>query len=386
MKRRAILLAVGTVLAALPGVRAESPILLWSDEFNQPDATGPDPAKWAYELGAGDPPGWGNAELETYTSSRANSLVVSDADASDGKALAIRAMRNGSSYTSARIHTLATFQYVRLEARARIPSGMGCWPAFWAVGANAGTVGWPACGEIDVMEWVGKAPDHIKGSLHAPGFYGAHPLNADCALPGGATYGDAYHVFAVDWYPDEIVFSMDGTVYEDRRKGDRPAGSKWPFDHPFRILLNFAVGGRWPGPPDSSTVFPQDYRIDYVRVYALPPTPPPHLAWPPAPPAHPAVSRPAASQARVSWEAPSSMFGAALLGYTLERATDAAFTKDLTTWVLGTTNSFTDNSAQPRTAYFYRVAAVSASGRSDASATVQSLAPVTPGNSGAARD
>jgi len=375
MKRSAFLMALGAALAPLPQIRAETPVLVWSDEFNQPDSTGPDPAKWAYELGVGNPPGWGNSELETYTDSRSNSLVVSDAGATDGKALAIRALRSGSSYTSARIHTLATFQYGRLEARARIPYGAGCWPAFWAIGTNAAAVGWPACGEIDVMECVGKDPGNIKGSLHAPGFYGEHPLNADCILPGKAIYSDAYHVFAVDWYPGEVVFSMDGQVYEDRKKGDRPAGSQWPFDHPFRILLNFAVGGRWPGPPNSSTVFPQDYRIDYVRVYSLPATPPHNLAWPPAPPAHPAASRLNSSRIKVSWQAPASTFGAALKGYLLQRATDVAFTRDLTSWTLGTSNSYTDSSVQPKVSYAYRVFAVSSNGTSDASSTVQFLAP-----------
>jgi beta-glucanase (GH16 family) len=372
MRRSLFLLAIGAALAPLPRVCAETPVLVWSDEFNQPDATGPDATKWAYELGVGDPPGWGNSELETYTDSRSNSLVVSDAGATDGKALAIRALRSGSSYTSARIHSLATFKYGRLEARARVPSGAGCWPAFWAIGANAMDVGWPGCGEIDVMEWVGKEPGHIKGSLHAPGFYGDHPLNADFVLPGGASYSEAYHVFAVDWYPGEIVFSMDGIVYEDRKKDDRPAGSKWPFDHPFRILLNFAVGGRWPGPPDSATVFPQDYRIDYVRVYSLPAAPPPRLAWPPAPPGQPAASRPSPTQVSLTWKAPSSTFGAALMGYTLQRATDAAFTRDLTTWTLGTSNSYSDSSVQPRVGYYYRVLAFSANGGSDASSAVES--------------
>jgi hypothetical protein len=239
------------------------------------------------------------------------------------------------------------------------------------------SVGWPACGEIDIMEWVGKDPADIKGSLHAPGFYGEHPLNADCVLPGGAVYGDAYHVFAVDWYPGEIVFSMDGKVYEVRRKADRPAGSQWPFDHPFRILLNFAVGGRWPGPPDSHTVFPQDYRIDYVRVYSLPATPPTNLAWPPAPPALPTAMRSSDAQIGVSWRAPSTTFGAALKGYTLQRAENPAFTRNLTTWNLGTTNSFTDTSARLRIGYFYRVFAISDNGSSDASEPVQSAAAGT---------
>jgi beta-glucanase (GH16 family) len=370
MKRKAFLI-LACALAGSPAlVRAASPVLVWSDEFNQPASTGPDTSKWIYDLGAGDPPGWGNEELETYTDSRGNSFVASDPSATDGKALVIRAVKSGPAYTSARIKTRATFQYVRLEARVRVPSGAGCWPAFWAVGGNLASVGWPDCGEIDVMEWVGKAPGRIKGSLHAPGFSGNRCLNADDVLPNGGVYGDAYHVFAADWYPDEVVFSMDGVVYEERRKADRPAGSKWPFDHPFQILLNFAVGGGWPGNPDSSTVFPQDYRVDYVRVYSLPATPPANLVWPPTPPSGIAANSSGASGIAVSWQPPSTEFGAPLMGYKLQRASDPAFSRELTTWSLGTSTGYTDTSVKSREAYYYRVFAVSADGSSDASASV----------------
>jgi beta-glucanase (GH16 family) len=272
MKSLSFILAAAALCAAIVRVHAAAPTLVWSDEFNQPESTGPDPAKWSFDLGEGRPRGWGNDELEAYTDSRDNALIVSDPAATDGRALAIRARRAGGHYTSARIRTESkfSFRYGRLEARARVPRGAGCWPAFWAIGVDKPLVGWPACGEIDVMEWVGAAPGRIKGSLHAFGYSGARCLNADCVLPNGASYSDAYHVFAVDWYPGEIHFLMDGAVYEVRRKGDLPAGSQWPYDRPFFILLNFAVGGRWPGPPDAETVFPQDYRIDYVRVYTLP--------------------------------------------------------------------------------------------------------------------
>jgi beta-glucanase (GH16 family) len=231
-------------------------------------------------------------------------------------------------------------------------------------------VGWPDCGEIDVMEWIGKEPSRIKGSLHAPGYFANHSLNADVFLPDGAAFGEAYHVFAADWYPGEIVFSMDGVVYEDRKKADRPAGSKWPFDHPFQVILNFAVGGGWPGPPDSSTVLPQDYRVDYVRVYALPSAPPANLVWAPAPPTGLAVKSSSSGQATLSWKAPASTFGAPLTGYVLQHAADPGFSRDLATLSLGTATDYADMTAKPGVPCFYRVFAVSANGRSDASEVV----------------
>jgi beta-glucanase (GH16 family) len=371
--------ALAFCIAAPPALHATTPQLIWSDEFNQPLGSGPDPTKWSYDLGIGNPPGWGNDELETYTNSRSNSLIVSDANATDGKALAIRAQAANGSYTSARIQTGSTFSftYGRLEARAKVPSGVGCWPAFWALGSDNATVGWPACGEIDVMEWVGQTPSHIKGSLHATGYSGGNSLNADSVLPNNASYSDAYHVFAVDWYADQIIFSMDGVVYETRKKSDIPAGSSWPFNAPFLIILNFAVGGDWPGPPNSSTVFPQDYRVDYVRVYSLPSEPPTNLVWAPSSPLKVAAFSPAASQISVSWQPPASMFGASLTGYVLQRASDAGFTQNVSTWNLGNVTTYLDTSAQAGTSYYYRVSAISANGTSDPSAGIQSstLAP-----------
>src|SRR5450631_848064 len=134
--------SVAVALASALRCRAASPQLTWSDEFNQASGSAPDPSKWTYDLGAGNPVGWGNNELETYTSSRDNSVIVSDPAATDGKALAIRAQRSNGAYTSARINTASafSFKYGRLEARARVPSGAGLWPAFWALGGNIGTV------------------------------------------------------------------------------------------------------------------------------------------------------------------------------------------------------------------------------------------------------
>ncbi|HEY5227267.1 MAG TPA: family 16 glycosylhydrolase [Opitutaceae bacterium] len=375
-----LLLALTSLCGRL---HAASPELVWNDEFNEAIAAGPDPTKWSYDLGVGNPPGWGNNELESYTNSRSNSLIVADPAATDGKALAIRAQLQNGSYTSARILTASSFSftYGRLEARAKVPAGNGCWPAFWALGANNATVGWPACGEIDVMEWVGKTPTHIKGSLHAVGYSGGSSLNADSVLPNNESYSDAYHVFAVDWYPDQIIFSMDGAVYEVRKKSDIPAGSQWPFTDPFFIILNFAVGGDFPGPPDSSTVFPQDYRIDYVRVYSLPSEPPASLVWAPSSPQKVSAFSPAASQVNVSWQAPFSTFGAPVSGYTVQRASDSAFTQNVTTWSVGSATTYMDGSAQAGSTYYYRVSATTANGTSDASAPTQATSLAVTANS-----
>ena len=362
------------------GLRAAGPVLVWSDEFNQAPGTQPDPAKWGYDLGVGNPPGWGNNELETYTNSPSNVLVVADPAALDGKALAIRAQATAGGYTSARINTASTFTvtYGRIEARAKVPKGIGCWPAFWALGSDIATVGWPACGEIDIMEWVGQTPSHIKGSLHAQGYSGGQSLNADSVLPNNQSYSDAYHVFAVDWYADQVVFSMDGVVYEVRKKAEIPPGSQWPFDGPFYILLNFAVGGNWPGPPDASTVFPQDYRIDYVRVYSLPTEPPANNVWAPSPPTGVVAYSPAASQISVSWKAPVSTFGSPLSGYTVQRATDAGFSQNLASLAAGAATSYLDTKVQAGASYYYRVSATTANGTSDPSAAVQATPLAAP--------
>jgi beta-glucanase (GH16 family) len=370
-------LALFCLLAALAPARAVTPTLVWSDEFNGAPGSGPDPTKWTYDLGGG---GWGNEELETYTSSRSNSVIVADPNALDGSALAIRAQDSSGNYTSARIKTegIFAFQYGRMETRASIPAGAGFWPAFWALGSNITTAGWPACGEVDVMEWVPQTPGEIYGSLHSTG---SNNLTEGYILPNNAAYSNTYHVFAMDWYPNEIVFSMDGIVYEDQKESTLPSTTAWPFNQPFFIILNLAVGGQWPGPPTTGTVFPADFRIDYVRVYSLPTTPPPNLVWPPAPPAGITAYSQVASQISVSWQPPPTTFGSALTGYTVQRATDAAFTQNVTSWSVGAATSYTDASVQPGASYFYRVTASSANGTSDPSTAVQSTSLAASGTS-----
>ena len=241
---------------------------LWQDEFKQPAGSGPDPAKWSYDLGNN---GWGNAELENYTDSRENSLVVDDPAATDGKALVIRAVRTAAGgYTSARLKTQGKYAagYGRIDARMKLPRGQGVWPAFWMLAESIAQVPWPACGEIDIMEVPGHEPGKLHGTLHGPGYSAKHGITQSIDLPGGAAFSDAYHVFAVTRSPGKIEWLLDGKVFHTCTPASLPAGSKWVFDDaPFFLLLNLAIGGHWPGYPDATTQFPQELRIDYVRVY-----------------------------------------------------------------------------------------------------------------------
>ncbi len=240
--------------------------LVWSDEFDLANGSAPDARKWEEETGGG---GWGNHELEYYTARRENSRV-------EGGNLVIEARQEKYTgadgvtreYTSARLKTqkLFTRRYGRFEARIRIPAGQGMWPAFWMLGEDIGTTGWPGCGEIDIMENIGATPKQILGSLHGPGFSGGNSMHAAYDLPRG-TFADDFHVFAAEWEPKEIRFYVDGNLYERRTPADLPAGARWPFEHPFFILLNVAVGGDWPKSPDTTTKFPQKMLVDYVRVY-----------------------------------------------------------------------------------------------------------------------
>jgi beta-glucanase (GH16 family) len=242
-------------------------VLTWSDEFNGPNGSQPDPAKWVLETGANR---WGNNELEYYTS-RPENVRQENGD------LVIEAIKQRfkgpdgveAGYTSARIDTAGRFsqKYGRFEARIKLPSGRGIWPAFWLLGDNFKTAGWPACGEIDIMENIGSEPATNHGSMHGPGYSGDRALTATYRLPSGRL-DDAFHVFAAEWEPDKVRFYVDGHLYEVRTPADIPAGTKWIFDHPFFVILNTAVGGNFPGNPDASTRFPQEMLVDYVRVYS----------------------------------------------------------------------------------------------------------------------
>lgn len=240
--------------------------LAWSDEFNGADGSLPDTSKWSIETGGN---GWGNQELEYYTGRPKN------IDVEHGH-LVITARRedytgkDGVSrhFTSARIKTQGRFAqvYGRFEARIRIPYGQGIWPAFWMLGNDIDQVGWPSCGEIDIMENIGREPSTVHGTVHGPGYSGDKGIGARFTLPG-IRFADQYHLFAVEWEPNVIRFYVDKHLYATRTPAELPKGTRWVFSQPFFLILNVAVGGDWPGNPDSSATFPQRMLVDYVRVY-----------------------------------------------------------------------------------------------------------------------
>jgi len=267
-----ILFVAGTSFSKSPKPAPAAPalpgwVLTWSDEFNGTNGSLPDSSKWVMETGGG---GWGNNELESYTNRAENAHVQ------DGNLVisAVKEKYKGSDgiardYTSARLKTLGKFsqKYGRFEARIKITHGEGMWPAFWMMGDNIETVNWPNCGEIDIMENIGKEPAVVHGSMHGPGYFGANGFSAAYSLPSGR-FADDFHVYAVEWEANAVRFYVDNNLYETRTPADLPAGKTWAFDHPFFILLNAAIGGDWPGNPDNNTKFPQDMLVDYVRVYA----------------------------------------------------------------------------------------------------------------------
>ncbi len=218
--------------------------LVWSDEFNSGAI---DRTNWTYDLGGN---GWGNVEMEYYTDRTENARV-------ENGMLIIEARQEQYErlpYTSARLNTrgLHEFKYGRIEARMKLPSGQGIWPAFWMMGSNAG---WPLCGEMDIMEYVGKTPNTIYQTAHGPGYSGAKGIGAHFVLPA-ASLKDDFHVYAIDWEPEDIRWYIDGQQVFQVTPALIPAGSLWVFDHPFFILLNLAVGGSWPGYPDELDRFP----------------------------------------------------------------------------------------------------------------------------------
>jgi beta-glucanase (GH16 family) len=269
-------LALGSMLAAAPiagpqdrGKRLGSDwTLTWSDEFSGKEGSPPDGARWTYDIGGA---GWGNHELESYTSRvenarvSAGNLVITaqreDYTGSDGIA---------RPYTSARLKTQGKFAqaYGRFEARIQIPRGQGIWPAFWLLGEDIDRVEWPNCGEIDIMENIGREPGSVYGSLHAPAF---SKITSDASqgarLPAGQSYADDFHIYAVEWEPAVIRFFVDDLNYGTFTRAEWPKGGQWVFDHPFFIIVNVAVGGDWPGNPGGTSQFPQHMLVDYVRVY-----------------------------------------------------------------------------------------------------------------------
>ena len=240
--------------AAIP-VR-EGWTLSWHDEF---DTKKIDSEIWTFDLGAG---GWGNGEAEYYTNRPENARI-------EKGMLVIEARQEkyeGSYYTSARLKTqdLQEVLYGRVEARIKVPSGLGLWPAFWMLGSDFDGTNWPDCGEIDIMEHIGKEPDLILGTLHGPGYSGA--LGKSQWNRQNYNIADEFHTYAIEWEADQIRWYYDDIEYFKVNRTDLN-DNKWVFDKPFFVILNLALGGTLPGPIGLDTEFPAQMYVDYVRVY-----------------------------------------------------------------------------------------------------------------------
>ena len=327
--------------------------LAWSDEFNQVDGSSPTATNWTYDVGNG---GWGNGELEYYTSRTNNARIV-------GGQLVIEADQEsygGSSYTSARLLTKGkwSWSYGRMEARIKIPRGQGIWPAFWMLGTNIDSLGWPTCGEIDIMENIGKTSDQgtCHGTIHGPqsggDYNGGSGVGGTYTLPGGAVLADGFHIFAVEWTTNQIQWFVDTNLYFTATPASLPTGGSWVFTQPQFLLLNVAVGGGWPGNPDGTSTFPQQMLVDYVRVYKyVPPVP--------AAPAAPTGLTASAGSAKVylSWNSVSNA-----AGYNLKRATSSG--GGYVTVAGLAANNYTDTNLANCSSYYYVVSATNSVGES----------------------
>ena len=232
-------------------VKTGSGNLVWSDEFNT-DGT-PDQTKWSFDIGAG---GWGNSELEFYTSRSTNAIV------SNGtlKIVARKESYNGSDYTSARIisKNKFAFTYGRVEVKAKLPSSAGTWPAIWMLGSNIDVATWPSCGEIDIMEQKGSELNKIYGTIHYPGHFGGGGVGSTTTISGAST---DFHIYALDWSPTTIKMYVDNQLFFSFANS-----TSVPFNHDFFCILNLAMGGTFGG--TVSSAFTSDVmEVDYIRVY-----------------------------------------------------------------------------------------------------------------------
>ena len=264
-KTPSTLLVILALLLLVPAtLSAQDWQLVWSDEF---EADILDTTKWEYMYGTGAQyglQGWGNFERQYYTDREENIYLK------DGK-LHIRALNESyrtRSYTSARIRTkgMADFRYGKFEIRAKLPEGQGLWPAIWMLPTENVYGGWPASGEIDIMELVGHEPDVVHGTVHYGPSPGEHRSRGWHYTLSDGKFSDDFHVFTIEWIPGRINWFVDGNWYTMATERNL-APYHWPFDQKFHLLLNVAVGGTWPGDPDDTTEFPQEMIVDWIRVY-----------------------------------------------------------------------------------------------------------------------
>ena len=267
-KEEKVLITEQVLGIGLPTTGFESPLsyegysMAWSDEFNASSLS----SDWVFDLGDGCPDicGWGNNELQFYR--REN------AEVKDGKLIitAKQEAMGGKNYTSSRLKTKdkKEFQFGRIDIRAAVPKGQGIWPALWMLGANNSEVGWPASGEIDIMEMIGGdatgRDDTVHGTLHWDNNGSYSYKGGSKTLSGGAKFADNYHVYSIIWDENSIAWLVDDVEFN---KLDISSAAMDEFRKPFFLLINLAVGGNWPGNPDNTTVFPQKFAVDYVRVF-----------------------------------------------------------------------------------------------------------------------
>ena len=233
--------------------------LVWSDEFSGSSLNTDD---WTYEIGRGNN-GWGNNELQYYqeenTTLENGNLVIEAREQSFG----------GAEYTSSRIITQhkQNFRFGRIDMRAVLPEGRGLWPALWMLGSRITAVGWPACGEIDIMELIGSRPGRVLGTAHYGSNFANRAFRGDnINLPSGDTFSEEFHVFSLIWEENKMEWYVDDELYFEFDNGDVGA-QPYPFNDSFFFIFNVAVGGNLPGSPDATTVFPQRMIVDYVRVF-----------------------------------------------------------------------------------------------------------------------
>jgi beta-glucanase (GH16 family) len=246
-------LFLGMISTIPQAVYSQCEVLLWSDEFN---GTGlPNSTDWGFDLGAS---GWGNNEVQNYTNSTTNVRQ-------ENGNLVIEAIKSGNNWTSARVKSQnkRTFTYGKIVFRAKLPTGVGTWPAFWLLGNNISSVGWPACGEIDVMEHVGKNQDVIQAALHTPSSFGNTQNKKSVVISNVST---EFHEYAVSWNKDRMIFMVDDVPYYTYQPAVKNA-STWPFDAEHFLIMNIAMGGSFGGPTIDPALTSARMEIDYVRVY-----------------------------------------------------------------------------------------------------------------------
>jgi beta-glucanase (GH16 family) len=248
---------------------------VWSDEFDGAAGAPADPAKWSFDVGDGCTAGicgWGNNEKEYYTNGTDNVSLDGQghlAIVARVSALSVSCYYGPCRYTSAKITTRGKMSAApgRVEARIRIPKGQGLWPAFWMLGNDFGTVGWPASGELDIMENKGSAPNTSSSAIHGPGYSGNTPFAHANTISAPATLADDYHLYAVEWNAFVASFYVDGIMHYQVLQGDIQRYGTSILDKPYYIILNLAVGGNFDGDPASDSILPATMLVDYVRVY-----------------------------------------------------------------------------------------------------------------------